>query len=46
MSSALYLVLLIITIVYGYILSKRAITSALKTAADDGPGSGSAIEMA
>lgn len=46
-SSALYLVLLVITIVYGYILSKRAITSALKTAVDDGPQSSPAgVEMA
>lgn len=41
LSSTLYCALLAVTIVYGYVLSKRAITSVLKSVADQGPGSGS-----
>lgn len=39
-SSALYMTLLVVTIVYGYVLSKRAITSVLKSVADTGAGTG------
>ncbi|KAG2430643.1 hypothetical protein HYH02_013641 [Chlamydomonas schloesseri] len=40
LSSALYMTLLVVTIVYGYVLSKRAITSVLKSVADTGAGTG------
>ncbi|GFR42230.1 hypothetical protein Agub_g3123 [Astrephomene gubernaculifera] len=40
LSSTLYMALLTVTIVYGYVLSKRAITSVLKSVADTGAGSG------
>ncbi|EFJ52800.1 hypothetical protein VOLCADRAFT_86135 [Volvox carteri f. nagariensis] len=39
-SSSIYMALLCVTIVYGYVLSKRAITSVLKSVGDAGPGSG------
>ncbi|KAG2438514.1 hypothetical protein HXX76_005065 [Chlamydomonas incerta] len=40
LSSAIYMTLLVVTIVYGYVLSKRAITSVLKSVADTGAGTG------
>ncbi|GLC44991.1 hypothetical protein PLESTB_001745900 [Pleodorina starrii] len=39
-SSSIYMALLCVTIVYGYVLSKRAITSVLKSVEDGGPGAG------
>ncbi|GIL77864.1 hypothetical protein Vretimale_6601 [Volvox reticuliferus] len=39
-SSSIYMALLCVTIIYGYVLSKRAITSVLKSVGDGGPGSG------
>ncbi|KAG2500159.1 hypothetical protein HYH03_001741 [Edaphochlamys debaryana] len=40
LSSAIYMAALAATIVYGYVLSKRAITSVLKSVSDTGQGAG------